>query len=437
MNKLSRRSFLGTMGGAVAAPLVFSSSVSGADSPGNRITVGCIGVGRMGMGDLSDVMGCDGVHVVAVCDVDSNRRENARSTVERRYAAKSSSGIYKGCEAYSDYRELLARPDIDVVQISTPDHWHAIPAIEAARAGKDIFIQKPMTYTIEEGRVLSDTVRRYGRVLQVGSQQRSDSRFRFACELIRNGRIGRLHTVKTGLSIDPPGVIFPPMPVPAELDYEMWLGPAPEVEYTEERVHPRSGYDRPGWLRVSDYCLGMITGWGAHHNDIAQWGMGTEHTGPVEIEGQGVFPMDGVWNVHGAFRIEYAYANGVKLICADSKKNKAGVVFEGTEGWVAVDRGSIDANPKSLLKSVILPDEIHLCTSRHHKLNFLDSVRSRRDPIAPVETGHRSCSVCILGHIAMKLGRKLKWNPEQERFIGDEAANRMLSRPMRPPWKLS
>jgi hypothetical protein len=240
-----------------------------------------------------------------------------------------------------------------------------------------------------------------------------------------------LHTVKVGLPTDPAGQVRPAMPVPPELNYDMWLGPAPWHEYTEERVHPRKSLDRPGWLRVSDYCLGMITGWGAHYNDIAQWGMGMELSGPVEIEGKATYPASGVWDVHGTFRIEYTYANGVKLICADSKTNRLGIRFEGSEGWIFVDPSTLEAEPQSLLHSSIKPDEIHLCQSTHHKQNFLDSIRSRTDPIAPVEVGHRSCSTCILGHIAMKTGRKLKWDPQQERFTNDDEANRMLSRSAR------
>lgn len=420
----------------MGAPFVLPSSVFGANAPSNRITMGCIGVGRMGMGDLRDIMGRQGVQVVAVCDVDSNRLANAKATVETQYAkAKNSSG-YKGCAAYGDFRELIAQPDIDAVQIVTPDHWHAIPAIEAARAGKDLFVQKPLTYSIQEGRALSDTVRRYGRVLQVGSQHRSNNRVRFGCELVRNGRIGKLHTVKVGLPTDPPGPVRAATPPPKELNYSTWLGPAPWADYIEDRVHPQKGLDRPGWLRVTDYCLGMITGWGAHYIDIAQWGMGTELTGPVEIEGRGTYPKEGVWDVHGAFHIEYAYANGLKLICADAKSDQLGIRFEGSEGWVFVDPSRVEAEPKSLLASTIGANEIHLCESRHHKQNFLDSVRSRRDPIAPVEVAHRSCSVCILGHIAMKTGRKLKWDPQQERFLDDDAANRMLSRPAREPWNV-
>ena len=436
---LTRRQFLkktAVIGAALAGPTILPGSVFGADAPSNRITIGCIGVGRMGLDDMREVLGFKQVQIVAVCDLDSKRSEHAKQLVETRYSAQSSAGSYKGCAAYKDFRELVAREDIDAVMIATPDHWHALPAIAAAKAGKDIFIQKPLTLTIQEGRVLSDTVRRYGRILQVGSQQRSDARFRLGCELVRNGRIGKLHTVKVGFGTDPATTPQPLMPVPEWLDYDMWLGPAPWAAYTEERVHPQNGYGRPGWLRISDYGAGMITGWGSHHNDIAQWGMGTEYTGPVEIEGQAEYPKDGLWDVHGPFRIEYTYANGIKLICADDKKNKPGVLFEGTEGWVYVDRGKLDADPKSLLTSTVKPDEIHLYESNNHKANFLECIKSRAETIAPVEVGHRSCTVCLLGEIAMQLGRKLKWDPQQERFTNDDEANRMISRPMRSPWHL-
>jgi predicted dehydrogenase len=434
--RISRRSFLKATTAIIGAPQFVRTPLFGANAPNNRIALGCIGVGRMGTGDLRDVMARSGVQVVAVCDVDSKRLANAKATVEKQYATESASSTFKGCAAFADFRELIARPDIDAVQIATPDHWHAIPAIEAARAGKDILVQKPLTYTLQEGRLLSDTVRRYGRVLQVHSQHRSNSRVRFGCELVRNGRIGKLHTVKVGLPTDPAGPIRPSTPPPPELNYKVWLGPAPWADYVEDRVHPQKSLDRPGWLRVEDYCLGMITGWGAHYNDIAQWGMGTELTGPVEIEGQATYPTEGVWDVHGDFRIEYTYADGLKMICADQKKNKLGILFEGSEGWVFVDPSRVDAEPKSLMTSTIGPGEIHLYESKQHKQDFLDCVRSRKDPIAPVEVAHRSCSICVLGHIAMKTGRKLKWDPQQERFTNDEAANRMLSRPGREPWNV-
>ena len=442
----TRRAFLknsavSTLSMAFFRPTIVPASVVSPDAPSKRIAVGCIGVGRMGLADMKEVLGFQQVQLVAVCDVDSKRANYARQLVETHYSKQSSAGTYKGCAAYRDFRDLIERKDIDAVVICTPDHWHALPAIAAAKAGKDLFVQKPLTLTIQEGRVLSDTVRRYGRVFQVGSQQRSESNFRFACELVRNGRIGKLQKVLVGLPTDPGGAIEAPMPVPENLDYDMWLGPAPWAEYTENRVHPQNGYDRPGWLRIQDYGAGMITGWGAHHNDIAQWGMGSEYTGPVEIQGQAEYPKDGLWNVHGAFRIEYTYANGVKVICADENKNKQGILFEGTQGWVFVTRGRIDAQPKSLVTSTIGPDEIHLYQSNNHKGNFFECIKSRAETIAPVEIAHRSCTVCLLGDIAMRLGRKLKWDPQQERFTGpresgDDQANRMLSRPMRSPWLL-
>jgi predicted dehydrogenase len=438
-NVLNRRQFLKSSAVAAAAvtwPTIVPASVFGAGAPSNRITVGCIGVGRMGLGDLREIMGFKQAQIVAVCDVDSKRINHARQLVEKNYSKQKQIGTYKGCATYGDFRDLVARKDIDAVSIVTPDHWHALPAIAAAKAGKDIFLQKPLTLTIEEGRILSDTIRRYGRIFQVGSQQRSDSRFRQACELVRNGRIGKLQTVKVGFGTDPATGPQPPMPVPDGLDYNMWLGPAPWAAYTEKRVHPKEGYGRPGWLRIADYGAGMITGWGSHHNDIAQWGMGTEYTGPIEIEGQAEYPKDGLWDVHGAFSIEYTYANGVKVTCADTGKNKQGILFEGTEGWVYVRRGNIDANPKSLLTSTIGPNELQLYKSNNHKANFLDCIKSRKETVAPVEVGHRSCSVCLLGEIAMRLGKKLKWDPEQERFNNDDQANRMLSRPMRGPWHL-
>jgi predicted dehydrogenase len=425
-----------TAGALFAQPLILSSLAPAAYAPSNRITIGCIGVGRMGLDDMREILGFEQAQVAAVCDIDAKRLQYARQVVENHYSKQSKSGAYTGCAAYKDFRELLARKDIDAVLICTPDHWHAIPAIATAQAGKDIFLQKPLTFTITEGRALSDTVRRYQRILQVGSQQRSDYKFRFACELVRNARIGKLHTVKVGLPTDIPTEPAPKMPVPENLDYDLWLGPAPWAEYTEKRVHPQKDYDRPGWLRISDYCCGMITGWGSHHNDIAQWAMGTEHTGPVEIEGYAHYPPDGLWDVHLDFRVQYTYANGVTLICSDDQQNRQGILFEGTEGWVFVTRGSIDAYPKSLLTSALRPGELQLYKSTDHKANFLECIRSRAETVAPVEVGHRSNTVCLLGYIAMRLGRKLKWDPDREQFVNDPQANRMLTRPMRSPWRL-
>ena len=430
-----KKSFLST-GAILGAPQVILFPTKGNSAPLNKINVACIGVGRMGMSDLRDILRFDDIQIVAVCDVDSWRLNKAQQHVENHYRSQNKGGGYKDCDIYKDYRELIARPDIDAVMICTPDHWHALPAIAAAKAGKDIFLEKPLTLTIPEGRVLSDTVHKYNRILQVGSMQRSDASFRFAVELVRNGRIGKLHTVKVGFGKDPFTGIHPPTPVPDELDYNLWLGPARYYPYIEQRVHPQKSYSRPGWLRTSDYCCGMITGWGSHHIDTAHWGMGTERSGPVEIIGKAEYSKTGTWDVHGAFEIEYTYANGVKLICKDNSKHKQGVVFEGADGWVHVRRWTVDAFPKSLLNSKIGPGEIRVYKSDDHKKNFIDCIRSRKKTVTPVEIGHRSGSACILGYLAMRSGRRLKWDPEREQFLNDEAANKMLSRPFRSPWHI-
>jgi predicted dehydrogenase len=390
----------------------------------------------MGRLDMREFLGFSQVQVTAVCDVDRNRLEDARQTVEQHYADQTASGTYRGCDAYTDFRELTARTDIDAVLIATPDHWHALPAIAAARSGKDIFLQKPLTYSIEEGKVLRDVVTRNGVVFQTGSQQRSEQRFRFACELVRNGRIGRLRSIEVGCGADPAGPVRAPMPVPDALDYDMWLGPAPSVPYIEDRVHPQQGFDRPGWLRTHDYCLGMVTGWGAHHMDIAQWGMGLDHSGPVEISARAQFHNHGVWDVHGTYRIEYVYANGVQVSFTDNAVNAQGIRFVGENGWVHVWRGGMRTEPESLQQERIGPDEVHLRAARSHKGNFLECVRDRSLTTAPVEVGHRACTACVLGDIAMQLQRPLRWDPDLEDFVGDPVAHAMLSRPMRAPWHL-
>jgi len=292
-------------------------------------------------------------------------------------------------------------------------------------------------------------VHRSGVIFQIGSQQRSASQFRYACELVRNGRIGDVHTIKIGLPGDPGGPDEPEMPVPKNLNYDMWLGSTPNVYYTEARVHPQHDYSRPGWLRCEQFGAGMITGWGAHHLDIAHWGMGTEFTGPVEVQAEAKFPQSGLWDVHGDFRMEARYANGATMIVTGDFPN--GVRFEGSEGWIFVTRGnyrvtdsdpvtfdsnrkSLDASDPKLLTSVIGPDELHLYESADHYQNWIDCIFTRREPIAPVEVAHRSCTACLLGHIAMKLPGKLYWDPQKERFINNDAANAMLSRPQRYPW---
>ena len=402
---------------AVGLPAIVPSSVFGADAPSSRITMGCIGVGGQGTSDMKGFKGQSGCEVVAVCDVDVSHAEKA---------AQAAGLDAKAC--YKDFRDVLARGDIDTVLIATPDHWHVPIAIAAVRAGKDVFCEKPLTLTIAEGRRLADEVKRYGRVLQTGSQQRSSAEFHNACELVVNGRIGHLHTMRVGISnnnreCEP---TWTPEPVPDGFDYDMWLGPAPWEPYHTQRCHYQFRF-------ILEYSGGQMTNWGAHHLDIAQWGNQADTTGPVEITGKGEFPKTGLFTTALKAEIEYTYANGVKMFL---KSGGGGTRFEGTEGWIYVNRGKLEAEPKSLLTSVIGPDEKRLYESRDHKRDFLDCVRSRKDPICNVETGHRSSTVCHLGNIAMLLGRPLKWDPQAERFIGDAEANRMTWRPARAPWRL-
>jgi len=440
---MNRRGFLRRCGGAAGAVLVgagiaqpSAASESRRAAPSNRIAIGMIGMGRQAYySNLKTFLSMPDTQVVAVCDVDAWRLDNARDAVERHYAQDRQSGSFHGCAVYRDFRELLARPDIDAVMISTPDHWHVPMAAAAAKAGKDICCEKPLTLSIAEGRALSDTVRRYGRVFRTDSEFRSHWFFQRACELVLNGRIGEVHTIRTGVPKGdcacPPQ---PAMPVPEELDYDLWLGPAPHAPYTEKRVHPRESYDRPGWMRVRDYCDGMISNWGAHLNDIAQWGNGTDRTGPVEVEGAGQFPTDGLWNVLLDFEVRYRYASGVRLIYTTGRPF---VRFEGTEGWIEADYGSrsVTADPVSILDSRMLPEEIRL-PLLGEKQDFIEAAKTRRPTLADAEVGHRTNSLCHLGHIAIRLGRKLRWDPDTERFHEDDEANRMLFRPLRSPWRV-
>ena len=458
--EVSRRSFLkaaakGTVTSAIVArcfPAIVPASVFGRTPPSNRVNVGAIGTGRISRGhDLPGIWRYDGARIVAVCDLDSERMEGARKLVNG-YYSKQAGKSYDGVTGYVDYGELLSNKDVDAVVISTPDHWHALIAIHAVQAGKDVYLQKPASLTIAEGRALSNAVQKSGRIFQIGSQQRSSPQFRYAAELVRNGRIGRLKTVEVGLPVDPSGEVEPEMAVPANLKYEQWLGSTPRAYYTEKRVHPQTGYDRPGWLRCEQFGAGMITGWGAHHIDSAHWAMGTEQTGPVEISGWAEFPSHGLWDVHGKFKTEGLYEGGVRMIISDSFPN--GLKFEGTEGWIFVSRGNesvttsdpaaklkdsqaLAAGDPKIITSVIGPREIHLYESKEHHANWLDCVRSRKPTIAPVEVAHRSCSACLLHHIAMKLKRKVFWDPVKERFKNDDEANKMLSRPQRKPYTIA
>lgn len=449
--RTTRRSLLKAGVAAIAAPMIVPSSVFGQNAPSNRITIGAIGVGRISrIHDMHETFQYDHAQIVAVCDLDSRRVASGQRFVDEAYSKKYGRP-YAGTKGYGDYREVLARKDIDAVIISTPDHQHSIPAVHAVRAGKDVYMQKPASLTISDGRILSDAVRATDRILQIGSQQRSDNpwpQFRRACELVRNGRIGALRHVEVGLPGDPSGPEAPPMPVPANLNYDAWLGSTPEVYYTEMRVHPQDGgFGRPGWLRCEQFGAGMITGWGAHHVDTAHWGMDTELTGPVEVWGEAEFPKSGLWNVHGRFLTHAVYANGVTMDISGDFVN--GVKFIGSKGWIQVTRGdggvtpsdpsgpkapALAASDPKILTSMIGPNEIHLYRSAEQHGNWLDSIRSRKAPSAPVEIGHRACSTCLVHQVAMHLKRKLYWDPKTERFKNDDEANRWLSRPHRKPY---
>ena len=434
---LTRREFLKVGAAAAVAPAIVPSTVFGPSAPSNTLTLGCIGVGRQGRGDMQEAIyrGLEvGARVVAVCDVDAHRREDAQWLVDKIYATELDKDGTKGCAAYHDYRELLARKDIDGVLIVTPEHWHALQSIAAAEAGKDIYVEKPLTYSIAEGQKLVKAIRAHKRILQVGSQQRSSVYFRMACEMARNQRIGKLHTIHVWLPQDQGEGDPTPQPIPKSLDYELWMGPTAKVPFTEEGVHPQTGFGRPGWLQRERYCLGMITGWGSHMNDIAQWGNGSELSGPVEIEATAEFPKRGVFDVHTTFRSEGKYANGVTLI--QETGDPAGVRFEGDRGFVFVQRGAIEPSDRELLREEAGEAEVQLYRSSNHMKNFLECMRSRQEPAAPVEVAHRSNSVCILTHIAMKLRRTLNWDPNAERFLNDDEANRWLDYPHRKPWVL-
>ena len=425
-------------GGLVAAPYVVPGAALGADgrtAPNDRIGVGMIGVGRQTVAyNLKAFLNSPDTQVVAVSEVDAWRMENARQTTEKHYADQKSSGTYQGCQAHGDFREILARDDVDAVMISTPDHWHVPMSLAAVEAGKDVCCEKPITRTIAEGRKLADAVAKAKRVFRVDSEFRSIEVFHRACELVLNGRIGQVGTIRVGVpagdNVDCPPC--PEMPVPEELDYENWQGPAPRAPYTENRVHPPKGYGRPGWMRVLYYCDGMITNWGAHLCDIAQWGNGTDRTGPVEVEGHGVYPPSGgLWNVLKTFEVDYRFAGGVRMIY---KTDSPYVRFEGEEGWIQAHfgRGGIKAEPASVLESKIGPDEIRF-PLRSEKADFIDCVKTRGRTLEDAEVGHRTTSLCHLGHIAIYLGQKLRWDPDAERFADNDAANELVEKPIHAP----
>ena len=453
---LSRRKFikLTAATGTVAAfgfPTIIPSRVLSAEAPSKLIQIGQIGCGRIAQEmDLPGVLKHHKLaRIVAVADFDSNRAAKAKKTVEQSYAKSLKQQVE--VKSYQDYQEIIARKDIDAVAVCTPEHWHAQPIVEAVLAGKDIYVQKPMTLTIAEGRLVSDVVRVKNRILQIGSQQRSTEQFHRACELVRNGVIGKVKAIEIGLPTDPSGGNKAEMPVPDKLNFDAWLGSTPKAYYTEDRVHPQKDFSRPGWLRLNQHTCGMITGWGAHHLDISHWGMDTEYTGPIAVDAKATWPgPESFWNVHGKYDVKLTYANGVITTISDELPN--GVKFIGENGWIWVSRGSMAATksdptagqkPSKALnasdsKFLQVPDsdlkiKLHRSPNWDHHLDWLEAMRNRKEAVTNAETGHRSCTGCVASWIGMKLGRPLKWNPETEHF-NDEEANQMLHRPERAPY---
>ncbi len=446
--KMSRREWLRTSAvsaGCFAAPYLIPAKALGLDdavAPSNRITVGMIGLGRQCLCfNLPFFMSQPDCEVVALCDADRWRLDVSEERTASYYGEKKNRcpKIPK-CPRYVDFREVLGRKDVDAVMISTPDHWHVPMSVMAVKAGKDVSCEKPLARSIAEGRFLSDLVTKHKRVFRTDSEFRAIPQFHKAVELVRNGRIGKLHTIRTtvpfGESKSPSAVITPP---PKELNYDLWQGPAPERPYSEQRVHTCEDYTRPGWFNIQDYSCGMIQNWTAHLNDIAQWGNNTERTGPVEVEGHGRFPpADGLWNTISEFEFTCTYADGVKLICKTDSSSPH-TRFEGEKGWVQANFGGsapLEANPKTLLEEKIGPNELHF-PLMHEKRDFLNAVKTRGSTLEDAEVGHRVSSLGHLGLIAIRLGRKLKWDPQKEEFQGDDEANKLRSLPPgRSPWIL-
>ena len=450
MQKINRRSFLAKSGlamtGTILAPVIVPARAalgrkSGAIPPSDRINLAFIGAGNQAGNDARGFLRDERVQITAVCDVNESGsgywngavagRRPLIELVEKAYSAKYGQ-TYGGTKSIVDFREVLALDSVDAVVIDTPDHWHAIPVMMAAAAGKDIYCQKPLSLTVAEGRAMSNAVQKYRVVFQTGSQQRSNRNFRRICELVRNGRIGRLHTVRCGLPGGTPdfgktGHLTDPIPVPKGFDYNLWLGPAPEAPYCPARTHVNFRW-------VLDYSGGQVTDWGGHHPDIAQWGMDTEHTGPVKIRNaRAKWSKHAVWNTATEFYFECEYANGVRLIVS-SEEEIMGVKFEGSEGHLWATRGNHGASSIDIYHSAIEDNEIHLYRSDDHYRNFVDCIYSRAATAAPAEIAHRSITIGHLGNIAMQLQENLDWDPQREQFIGNKAADKLLSRPMRSPW---
>jgi predicted dehydrogenase len=429
--KINRRRFLktatGAAAGVVAFPYIVPSSVLGAGAPSNKITIGCIGVGSQGTSNMNGFLSKSDARILAVCDVDRRHLDQAKRTVDEKYGNQD-------CATHHDFRELIARNDIDALSLALPDHWHAIPVIAGARAGKDMYGEKPLARTIHQGKLMVEAVQRYNRIWQTGSWQRSQERFRRACELVINGRVGKVSRVEVGLPTGGGSGNPPVSQPPAGLDWDFWLGPVlwrPFRKYSDQAPH----WD---WRWILDYSGGQLTDWAGHHIDIAHWGLGLDRTGPVEVEGKGEYPADGIYDAPTAYKFTCTYANGLTMIVANDRQvpHGMGTCWYGEKGWVHVSRGGLWAEPAGILDEVIGPNETHLYDSRDHIQNFLDCVKTRKETVTPIDIAYRSITVGHLGEIAMLLGRKVRWNPDKLEFVNDDTATRLMSRPMRSPWHL-
>lgn len=432
-SKLSRRTFIrdfavGTAG-ALAAPAIIPSSALGAPgqpAPSNRLAIGMIGMGKMMWGHLNNLLGRTEVQVAALCDVESERLERCARRVKETYSGRFGAD-YVGCPTYRDFRELIARPDLDAVVVATPTHWHAIVSVEAMKAGKDVYCEKPLALTIGEAQAVAAAARRYDRVFQVGSQQRSDVKFRFACELVRNGAIGKLKVVHVNVGGPATACHLPAQPTPATLDWNLWLGPSPYRPYNAE-ICPLDNYAVfPNWRRYRDYCNGGLYDFGAHHFDIAQWGLGMDGNGPVQIipPDQGEHPL-----------LTFIYADGTPMTHGGAS-GQASIEFVGERGTVGVSRSSLTTEPAELMKIKWGPRDIRLYESRDHMANWLEGTRTRCPCICTADTGASTLTVCSLAGIAYRLRRPLAWDPATSRFANDPTADRLLERPLRAPWTLT
>lgn len=421
---ITRRRFLAATGAAIAAPVIVPSTVLGSHAPSNRITLGVLGLGDRGCAHIQAFMGLPDAQVLAICDPFLSYCKRDQSFIHERVGSRD-------CTVHQDFREILDRPDIDAIVVASPENWHAVQTIMAVAKGKDVFCEKALTLTVQEGIAMREAVRRHGRVLQVGTQQRSQSHFRRACELVRNGYIGALKEVRVGVPGGRALPNVPPKEPPADLAYDLWLGPAPETPYNDLKC-------RFNWYFISDYCAGWIQSWGVHHCDIALWGAPEFTNGRVFIEGSAEFPNDGLADTSITWNTRLTTESGLILSFASNNTpgHDQGCRFIGDTGWIHVNRSGISSEPKSLIDVQLKPNDQRLYESTHHHVNFLECIKTRKDPVSPVEAGHQATTVTLIADIATRLGRRLTWDWSSERFLGDDTANRMLTRSMRSPWTI-